>query len=108
MSGKKPDYVILHVGANTLRCTVAEMKSVAHHPRSIIEQLQAGADAIQHDSRFSPLQQSSYLLPLVVHGRGMKADDALYLQSKAWINFRGRRFFIALKRSGVNLSGLAP
>jgi hypothetical protein len=60
-------------------------RSVAHSQR-IVEQLQAGADVIQHDAGFKIPQSPQRLIALLLHDKHIRTADF----ARRHITFRGK------------------
>ncbi len=106
-NARKPDFILLSVGEGRSHSTwlVVEMKTRAGHVGSIAEQLQAGADAIENNTRFAFEESPRRIVPLLLHQRGIHTADIQVLNSKR-IRFAGRPWAIQTRRCGVDLSEL--
>jgi hypothetical protein len=88
-SGKRPDYFVATLRATDARfCWVfVEMKSGGMTPRTLHEQLQGGADCVEHSDL--PTPTSVDFVPLVLHGaKGLHVSDRQQLD-RLKVTFRG-------------------
>jgi hypothetical protein len=102
---QKPDFIVLYIEKEPSYWFVLEMKSRVSHAESIVKQLQAGADVIQNSPYFKLKNSPQRLVPVLLRGRGIHANDIQILNSRR-ISFAGRKLPIRTKRCGTNLTDL--
>jgi hypothetical protein len=78
---------------------IVEMKKSVGHLGRIIEQLQAGADAIQNHPAFEISSSSQRLIPLLLHDKHISTADL----ARRRITFRGNSVPVIYKRCGMKL-----
>lgn len=103
-SQRRPDFVLLTAwgAGSTPHWWVVEMKAQAPDIGALVEQLQAGVNAIESDHRFKVSGSGFELTPLLLHERGVKTADF----RKRSISIGGRKLPILQKRCGVSLAQL--
>jgi len=102
---RRPDFIILFAGGagSTLRWLVVEMKGTAPKIGTLVEQFQAGVNAVESDHRFKVSGSSFGLTPLLLHEKsGVKTADF----RNVWVRMGGRKFPLLQKRCGVSLARL--
>lgn len=102
---RRPDFIILFTGGSDTasRWFVLEMKARVGQTGILVQQLQAGADAIQSHPNFRLSSSPSRLTLLILHERrGLKAAD----YSKMVIRMAGKKFNVLQKRCGASLAEL--
>ena len=106
---RKPDFIVLYFRERPLLSCwfVVEMKSRVSHPRTIVEQLQAGAHMIENDPCFRVVQSPHRLVPLLLHEKGIHTADVQIVNSQR-VLFHGKPYPIKVARCGVNLTALLP
>ena len=94
--GKRPDFILLFVGGteSAPRWLVLEMKGRVSSPGRIVDQLQAGADAIRSDPHFQVQKPPRQLTPLILHDGHIRADDL----GRKHVYFFGKRYEIHYPR----------
>lgn len=101
----RPDFILLFGGETGVspRWFVVEMKSTIRDIGELVQQLQAGADAILSKPNFAVPSSPALLTPLILHRhQGAKAADFV----NRTISFFGKKFHILHKRCGANLVDL--
>jgi hypothetical protein len=101
---KRPDFIVcLQREKPHKPCWyIVEMKGRVSHPRQIVEQLQAGVNAIQTDRRFAVLSPSDDLVPVVLYYGKIRTGDF----DKRYVLFSGRVLPVKPRRCGIELESL--
>ena len=94
----RPDYVALAATSEGEVWHVVEMKGRVSSASHVVQQLQAGATAIEESPDFA-VSPNADLLPSVLHGGGLRVAD---FQNKP-VRFRGRPKRIRWLRCGDQL-----
>lgn len=104
---KMPDFLIacLRSQSGPLIWLVVEMKRNVNDVTSIIEQLQAGADAVANHSIFQINTPCLKPLPLVLHSGKVRSADIQTLHRKG-VRYKGRRIPVVVKRCDAELEKL--
>jgi hypothetical protein len=105
---KKPDFVVLvpdtNPQASPLSCVLlVEMKGTATHPHALVAQLQAGAQVLEHDHRFTGCRNAQRFVPVVLY-RDMHVADSTRL--RITIRAFTRDWPIVVRRCGTPLRSL--
>lgn len=81
------------------------MKTTLAKTRHVLEQLQAGADAIASCPAFARLTEPRDLLPLVLHVRGSHNEDYSSMRAKT-VTFAGKAYVVRVRRCGIDIADL--